>query len=268
VPGEQRPPIERAVSALRRAAGELVRSRPGRWLADAVAPLYRGASVRELPAWFGALNGIRVPRSVRPAPTATAASSANINIILDLLDETAGVPGQVAECGVFRGATLVAAALHLERAGIEKRVFGFDSFDGLGEEVAVDVAMGGDDDPHKHAKGFADTSPTEVIEKARRLGVAERITLWPGRFEDSLVRVAGERFSFVHLDCDLFESYRTCLAFFYARLEPGGVLLLDEYDDPPWPGCNRAVDDFMADKPESLVAVERDRHVKHYFRKR
>ncbi len=107
MPGEQRPPIERAVSALRRAAGELVCSRPGRWLADAVAPLYRGASVRELPAWFGALNGIRVPRSVRPAPTATAASSANINIILDLLDETAGVPGQVAECGVFRGATLV-----------------------------------------------------------------------------------------------------------------------------------------------------------------
>jgi hypothetical protein len=239
----------------------------GRWLADATTPLYRDAPVRELPAWFGALNGIRVPRSVRPARMATPASSANINIILDLLDETAEVRGHVAECGVFRGATLVAAALHLDRAGSDKRIFGFDSFEGLGEEVAVDVGMGGSPDPHKHAKGFADTSLAEVMEKARRLGVARRLSLCPGRFEDSLEQVAGERFSFVHLDCDLFESYRTCLAFFYSRLEPGGVVLLDEYDDPPWPGCNRAVDDFMADKPESLVAVERDHHVKHYFRK-
>jgi hypothetical protein len=267
VSGELRPPLEQTASALRRAVGELFRSRAGRWLADAAAPLYHDACVRELPGWFGVLNGIRVPHSVRPAPVSTPASNANINIILDLLDETRHVPGHVAECGVFRGATLVAAALHLERAGIDKRIFGFDSFEGLGNDVEVDVALGGADDLHKHAKGFADTSLGEVIEKARRFGVAGRIVLRPGRFETSLEFAADERFSFVHLDCDLFESYATCLAFFYPRLERGGVVLLDEYDDPPWPGCNRAVDGFLADKPESLIAIERDRYVKHYFRK-
>jgi hypothetical protein len=46
------------------------------------------------------------------------------------------------------------------------------------------------------------------------------------------------------------------------------VILFDEYNDPPWPGCNLAIDQFLADKPERPVEIERDNFQKWYIRKR
>jgi len=71
----------------------------------------------------------------------------------------------------------------------------------------------------------------------------------------------------VHLDCDLYESYRTCLEFFYPRLSMGAVVLFDEYNDPTWPGCNKAVDEFLADKKERCLEIESDNQLKYFIRK-
>jgi len=65
----------------------------------------------------------------------------------------------------------------------------------------------------------------------------------------------------------IYESYRQCLEFFYPRMASGGIILLDEYKDPPWPGCTQAVDEFMAGKPERISEISRDKHIKYYFRK-
>ena len=63
----------------------------------------------------------------------------------------------------------------------------------------------------------------------------------------------------------IYSSYKECLEFFYPRLSDGGLLLLDEYNDPPWPGCNKAVDQFLAEKPEKLEAIVLDNYQKFYF---
>jgi hypothetical protein len=84
-----------------------------------------------------------------------------------------------------------------------------------------------------------------------------------GHFEKTLVYFADKRFCFVHLDCDL----RCCLDFFYPRVVPGGIILLDEYDDPAWSGCNVAVDEFLPGKPEKLEEISRDNHLKYFIRK-
>ena len=84
---------------------------------------------------------------------------------------------------------------------------------------------------------------------------------------DTLPRFANYRFCFAHLDCDIYQSYKETLEFFYPRMTPGAIILLDEYNDPPWPGCNRAVDEFLTDKPERLVEIESDNYRKWYLRK-
>jgi hypothetical protein len=48
-------------------------------------------------------------------------------------------------------------------------------------------------------------------------------------------------------------------------LTPGAIVVFDEYDDPAWPGCNAAVDEFLSDKPERLIEICRDNYVKTYF---
>ncbi len=67
------------------------------------------------------------------------------------------------------------------------------------------------------------------------------------------------------MDVNLYDSYRECLHFFYPRMELGGIILFDEYNDPPWPACNKAVDEFLAGKPEALRMICRDNYQKWYF---
>ena len=94
------------------------------------------------------------------------------------------------------------------------------------------------------------------------------MTLVPGYFQDTLAPTVGDRtFSFVHLDCDLYQSYRDCLTFFWPRLVPGGIILFDEYDDPSWPGCNLAVDEFVAEAQVTIQRVERDNYVRAFVTK-
>ena len=228
----------------------------------------RDTPLAEWSALDGLMYGIRVPRSMRSKPPGPE-GSANINIIFDLLSRTRDVPGDIAECGVFRGETLLAMGLKLEQAERldTKHIFGFDSFEGFDELVEVDKQLGGADNIHKQVGGFSETSHGQLLAKVQRWGLSDRVELVPGYFDRTLAAFADRRFSFVHLDCDLYGSYKTCLEFFYPRLSPGAIVLLDEYNDPPWPGCNLAVDEFLADKPETLRMAQADGYQKWFFRR-
>jgi hypothetical protein len=217
------------------------------------------------PGILGVIHDIRVPLGVRPKPAPSPLCPANINIIFSLVDRVASVPGDLAECGVFRGATLVPTAIYLHQKKIDKHIFGFDSFQGFDRVVTKDVALGGTKDPYRRVGGFSETSEQLVAGKLRRFEAEENVTLLPGYFRDSLPTRAASRFSFVHLDCDTYESYRECLSFFYPRVNAGGIILFDEYNDPAWPGCNMAIDEFLADKPEKPQLVVRDNYEKFFI---
>jgi hypothetical protein len=235
------------------------------YVASELAARFR---VQDCPGWAAEALGFKVPRNVRPNPRPSPEGSANINILLRLLQETMPLPGDVAECGVFRGATLLPVGLYLRQAGAEKTLFGFDSFEGFDETINIDLQLGGREFGDKRVGGLNQTSFDTAQGKVDRLGLGGTVRLVKGYFENTLGEAADRRFSFVHLDCDIYQSYKTCLEFFYPRLEPGAIVLLDEYNDPPWPGCNKAVDEFLADKAETLCLCESDNHQKWYFRKR
>jgi hypothetical protein len=231
------------------------------------APLLRYWPVEQWPARLGVVQEVEAPSAAVPNPTRSPRGGAQIKILLQLLHATSAVEGDVAECGVFRGGTLVPMALYLKQHGINKHVWGFDSFEGFDQSVSVDLALGGEEIRDKRLGGLNETSYEYVSQKVARFGLQSNVTLVQGYFEDSLPRPGDRRMSFVHLDCDLYQSYKTCLEFFYPRLAPGAIVLLDEYNDPPWPGCNKAVDEFLAAKPERLVEIESDNYQKWYFSK-
>jgi O-methyltransferase len=226
----------------------------------------RHLPVENWPAWLGRIHGVKVPRAVVPQSVPAPTGGANIKILLRMIVRTKDLEGHIAECGVFQGGSAVAMGLYLRQQRIEKRVYGFDSFEGFDPESARrDLQLGGayNDDRHEH--GFNETSGETVLAKVTRFGLTN-IELVPGYFSESLRKFSGSTsFCFVHLDVDLYDSYRDCLEFFYPRLVTGGIILLDEYNDPPWPGCNKAVDEFMAGKPEILERIDSDHYEKWYF---
>ena len=192
-------------------------------LAKVAGPLLARVPIAAWPAPVSRLTGVLTPLAMVPLRTTSSAGGANIRILFKILDDTESLGGDVAECGVWRGRTFVAMALRLQQRGSGRRIWGFDSFEGFDTDV-----------PHN----FKDTSADLVIAKINsfRLRNAEVVS---GQFEDSFSKTSNRRFSFVHLDCDVYESYQQCLNFFYPRLLPGGVMLFDEYNDPDWPGAKQ-----------------------------
>jgi O-methyltransferase len=223
--------------------------------------------VESWPGFYGRAQTIKIPSLIKALPARTAECGSNIKIIFKLMQSVAQLPGDMVECGVYRGETLASEALYLKQHNISKTLCGCDSFEGFDETVLSEIALGGSHDPQKKIGGFSDTSFGLIQEKLRSLEVHERVSLLKGYFQDTLHELDGRRFCFVHLDCDLYDSYKTCLDFFYPRLVPGGIILLDEYNDPPWPGCNKAVDEFLQDKQEQVMEIESDNYLKYYIQK-
>lgn len=232
-------------------------------------PFIRNLPIAAWPGWLGRTLGVKVPKSVIRKSVADPTGQANINILIQMIERTRSLSGAVADVGVYKAASTAGMALYMRQCGIRKRIYAFDSFEGFEpDSVTRDLELGGAPDEDRNASGFSDCSLDEVNAKIRSLRL-DNITLVPGYFNHSFKTLPGDLvFSFVHLDVNLYDSYRESLAFFYPKVEAGGVILFDEYNDPPWPGCNKAVDEFLLDKGERLEMISKDNYQKWFFVKR
>lgn len=119
----------------------------------------------------------------------------------------------ICEFGVFSGETINFLAHQLA----EKRVYGFDSFEGL---------------PEAWRDGF----PKGAFKRNDLPNVAENVELVQGYFDKSLAPFLAAHSgpaAFLHIDCDLFSSTRTIFETFSDRIIPGTVLVFDEYFNYP-----------------------------------
>ncbi len=228
-------------------------------------PVFRRHPIESWPAWVGNIHEISVPSNVPPKKARSPSGAANINILLELVDRVSGIEGDIAECGIYKGASLIPLAMYLKEKKSKKRVFGLDSFEGFDASIDFDIKLGGAPDDDKHHGGFGEITYDEVAERFVKFHLDDTVQLIKGYFENSLGMLSNNRFSFVHLDCDIYSSYKTCLEFFYPRMNKGGIVLLDEYNDPPWPGCNKATDEFLKSRANKLQLIERNNYQKYFF---
>jgi hypothetical protein len=163
-------------------------------------------------------------------------------MLRELLKLAGSVEGDSAECGTWRGGSSWLIATGLSRFGKTHHVF--DSFEGL-------AAPGPRDGSH-FRKG--DLSATEEEFRSRMAGV-ENLRVYKGWVPHRFSEVADRRFSFVHIDVDLYQATRDSVEFFYPRLSPGGILLLDDYGFSICPGAREAIEEFFRDKPEPVLEI-------------
>lgn len=147
-----------------------------------------------------------------------------------------GVEGAVAELGVYKGDQ----ARLINTFFPDRTLYLFDTFAGfserdLGAESANDYSSANTDD-------FIDTSVELVLSK---LAHAHRAKIFEGYFPDTAAGIE-EKFAFVSLDVDLFETTRAGLNWFYERLNPGGYIFVHDYNNRRYLGVREAVDTFIA----------------------
>jgi hypothetical protein len=154
----------------------------------------------------------------------------------ELLKLTHGLPGDVAECGVYRGGSSYLMAKELARQAPGKRLHLFDSFAGLSEPGPLD-------DRHWRAGALACTLSEVTANLAEYSGLMAIHAGWiPDCFRDAVDR----SFCFVHIDVDLYEPTLASLEFFGPRMVSGGIVVCDDYGFETCPGARRAVDEFAA----------------------
>lgn len=182
----------------------------------------------------------------------------------ELLSRTNSLTGDIVECGVGWGNSLLCIIISHQVIQSTKTIWAFDSFAGLPEPSKEDEPLR---PGVKIEKGDLSYSEAYVKARLKKASVPDfmisSINFVPGYFDRTLNQFpADRRVAFLHLDVDLYDSYITALEFFYSRLVQGGIVALDEYDDPKWVGCTKAVDHFLRDKPER---VEKSAFLDKYF---
>ncbi len=168
----------------------------------------------------------------------TADRKYTLRQLLSLVDH---VPGDTAECGVYLGTSSWFICDHFRSS--DRVHHGFDSFEGLSAPLALDGA-------HWH-RGDLSSRETDALERLRGFDVR----LYRGWIPDRFDEVADRTFAFVHIDVDLYEPTRDSLEFFYPRVAPGGVVLLDDHGHTTCPGSTRAAEEYMSDRPESIIQL-------------
>jgi O-methyltransferase len=173
----------------------------------------------------------------------TAGSPERGYMLISLARYAKHLPGDFAECGVYRGGSALALCQIIQ--GTQRTLYLFDSFQGLPK-------------PHpKYDPFFREGEYAAAAEEVQqRLNDFQSLTDFRiGWLPDTFVGLESQRYAFAHIDVDLYQPTLDSCAYFYPRLTPGGVLLFDEYGFAAGHGEKVAVDEYFADKRERPIAL-------------
>lgn len=166
--------------------------------------------------------------------------------------ERHAIPGDVVECGVWRGGSMMAAALTLLEGEQKptRHLHLLDTFEGMTDPTDEDRSMHGESAKELLAGTDRDywlwcRSPLEEVKKTMvATGYPEeRIHYVKGPVEETLPAAAPEAIALLRLDTDWYESTRQELIHLWPRLARGGVMILDDYGH--WEGARKAVDEYF-----------------------
>ena len=163
------------------------------------------------------------------------------------------VQGDVVECGVSSGTSLSILCTLVMNSRIRRHIFGFDTFEGLPAPGADDLSG-----PKSIAKkGLYSASPEMALYTCRSAGVDEytlnnQITLVKGLFSQTLPEYSGSQIALLHIDADLYDSYKVSLENLWPKVAVGGIVAFDEYENQEYPGARKAIDEYFSQHAESM----------------
>ena len=165
-----------------------------------------------------------------------------------------GIPGDLAECGVWQGGSCMLMSLALLRQrDTMRRIFMYDTFDGHPRpDAEKDIDIWGNRAADEWQRretngtlrewGFASIAET----RANLMSTGyprDRLVFVEGMVERTVPEVRAERLALLRLDTDWYHSARAALHHLYPKLVPGGVLIIDDYGH--YRGQREAVDAYF-----------------------
>jgi hypothetical protein len=167
-----------------------------------------------------------------------------ISLVASSLEASLGAIGDVAEFGVYRGHTAEAIKRTLDKHGSNKALYLFDSYAGMPDIIHP---LDGDWEKGDLASG---------VEHVQRLFEGQKdVHIIPGYFSDTLPDHQDLKFSFCHVDADLYTSIKECIEFILPRLSEGGCIVFDDYGFRDCPGAKQAVEEALGADCQSFIPL-------------
>ena len=152
------------------------------------------------------------------------------------------LPGDLVECGCFKGGSAVNLSRLAAKTG--RRLHLFDSFEGLPapQEGDREHLVLSELQFHTYQCGAYAGSLDEVRDNIRKYGALEVCEFHKGFFKETLPGFHAQ-LAFAYVDADLTSSVRDCLKYLWPLLQEGSYLFTDEahhneiaglFYDPAW----------------------------------
>ncbi|MEE8171939.1 MAG: TylF/MycF/NovP-related O-methyltransferase [Alphaproteobacteria bacterium] len=164
------------------------------------------------------------------------------------------IPGDMVECGIWRGGSSMMIALTLESLGdFSRDIYLYDTYAGMTRPENVDVRSQDGMEQISRWQAFqrdgynewAHATVEEVRANMRATGYPEdRLHFVAGDVETTVPAIAPDRISLLRLDTDWYRSTRHELMHLYPRLSRHGALIIDDYG--AYEGSRKATDEYFA----------------------
>lgn len=165
----------------------------------------------------------------------------------------AGIPGDIVECGVWRGGQAMLMALTLKKhADTGRTIWLYDTYSGMTKPEDGDVSLltaeraiekWHESQSNDHNE-WCYAPEDDVQKNVFSTGYPEKnFRFVKGKVEDTIPATMPDKIAILRLDTDWYKSTKHELEHLYPRLVPGGVLVLDDYES--WAGARQAVDEYF-----------------------
>lgn len=170
-----------------------------------------------------------------------------ITLIMQLLDNVLAdtVTGDVVEFGCYVGTTSVFLQDAIQDS--DKRLHVYDSFEGLPQKISKDESPSGTD----FRAGELKASKKELVRHFRKLNLPLP-TIHKNWFSELSQDDIPDSICFAFLDGDYHDSILDPLKLIWNHLEPGAIVVVDDYANDALPGARKAVDEWLVTHPAKL----------------
>lgn len=167
------------------------------------------------------------------------------------------VPGDLVECGVWRGGSAMAMALTLSEMGASNRkIWLYDTFSGMTAPTTHDVdRYGSPADEQMSSIGLIDGhsawcfSPREQVEaNMQSTGLSSELVEYvEGDVVETLGHTLPGEIALLRLDTDWYESTAAEMRTLYPLVSSNGVCIIDDFGH--WTGARQAVLEYFQEHP-------------------
>lgn len=157
------------------------------------------------------------------------------------------LPGDMVECGVYRGGLSRTVMDYIGFEGLPKTFYLLDTFRGIPEDQIL---------PEERHLGRGLERYEECYDDVvRTFARYPNVRIIRGPVPDTLPQVTAERVCYLSLDMNSAVAEVAALEYFWGRLVPGAIVLLDDYGFRDYAPQKHAMDAFAAEHGVSILSL-------------